>query len=96
MMSAYGLGAKTGQSVCAELKALRLELGYSIREMAALMDVPHSTYQCYESGSRQMPAGFIDRAREWRRIDMDYWAGLPQRVDERIAHDGGLVGEAAW
>jgi transcriptional regulator with XRE-family HTH domain len=72
----------------AELKALRLEMKFSIGEMAAVMNVPKGTYQGYETGRRSMPAGFINRVREWQQQDLDFMAGLPARIDAQLALDG--------
>jgi transcriptional regulator with XRE-family HTH domain len=76
---------KKSKTVCGELQALRLEMGYSMAEMAELLAVPKATYQGYENGSRSMPPGFINRVREWQQIDLEFMATLPQRVDERVA-----------
>lgn len=76
----------------AELQALRLELKFSIAEMAELKGLKKSTYQGYESGRRSMPEGFVNSIREWRRRDLEFMAGLPARVDERILLDGSGCG----
>lgn len=73
--------------VHAELRSLRVELGYSQRELARLLDIPYATYQGYETGRRQMPAGFINRVREWQQIDLEFMAGLAARVDERVRRE---------
>jgi transcriptional regulator with XRE-family HTH domain len=72
----------------AELRSLRLEMGYSMADMAALMGIKKPTYQGYETGRREMPAGFINRAREWQQIDMEFMAGIPVRVDQ---HQTGTI-----
>lgn len=72
----------------AELKALRLELKFSIGEMAAIMRVPKGTYQGYETGRRPMPAGFINRVREWQQQDLEFMAGIPARVDAQLVLEG--------
>ena len=72
----------------AELKALRLEMKFSIGEMAAVMNVPKGTYQGYETGRRPMPAGFINRVWDWQQQDLEFMAGLPARIDAQLALDG--------
>jgi predicted transcriptional regulator len=72
----------------AELKALRLEMEFSLGEMAALLHIPKGTYQGYETGRRAMPAGFINRIREWQQQDLEFMAGIAARVDERLRVEG--------
>lgn len=72
----------------AELKALRLEMKFSIGEMAGILNVPKATYQGYETGRRSMPAGFINRVRDWQQQDLEFMAGLPARIDAQLALDG--------
>lgn len=72
----------------AELKALRDEMGFSLGEMAAVLNVPKATYQGYESGRRAMPAGFINRVRDWQQQDLVFMSGIADRVDERLAVEG--------
>ncbi|MEI7815569.1 MAG: helix-turn-helix transcriptional regulator [Desulfuromonadales bacterium] len=72
----------------AELKALRLEIKFSIGEMAAVMGVSKGTYQGYETGRRPMPSGFINRVRDWQQQDMEFMAGLPARIDAQLALEG--------
>lgn len=83
----------------AQLKALRLEMGYSQRDMAQLLAIPYPTYQGYETGRRQMPDGFISRVREWQQLDCEFMAGMNERIDVRIAREypDGIMSEAqAW
>lgn len=72
----------------AELKALRLEMRFSIAEMAGIMNVQKSTYQGYESGRRKMPAGFINRVRDWQQQDFEFMAGIAARVDQCLISEG--------
>jgi transcriptional regulator with XRE-family HTH domain len=72
----------------AELKSLRLEMKFSIGEMAGVLNVPKATYQGYETGRRSMPAGFINRVREWQQQDLEFMAGLPARIDAQLALEG--------
>ena len=72
----------------AVLKALRLEMKFSIGEMAGILNVPKATYQGYETGRRSMPAGFINRIRDWQQQDLEFMAGLPARIDAQLALDG--------
>ena len=72
----------------AELKALRLELHFSIGEMAAVMGVPKSTYQGYETGRRAIPPGFINRCREYQQQDLQFMAGIGARIDAALAAEG--------
>lgn len=77
----------------AELKALRVEMGYSMRDMAALLAVPKATYQGYENGSRRMPAGFINRVREWQQLDLVFFGvGMDRRIGEYLQADGFTAG----
>lgn len=72
----------------AELKSLRLEMGYSIGSMAALLSVPKATYQGYETGRRAMPAGFLNRVREWQQLDFEFFAGMAERIERQLQLDG--------
>lgn len=84
------------KTVCGELRALRLEMGYSLGEMAQLLNIHKATYQGYEAGRRAMPAGFINRVREWQQLDLEFMAGIAERVDTQLAADGfgdGIPGE---
>ncbi len=77
----------------AELKALRQEMDYSIGEMAALLGISKATYQGYETAPgkaahRRMPAGFINRVREWQQIEFDFFAGMDDRIRERMKEPG--------
>jgi predicted transcriptional regulator len=84
MKGAYDMAQSTETAVCSELRQLRMDMGYSLGEMAELLKVPKATYQCYENGRRTMPPGFINRVREWQQIDLDFFAGLNERVDARV------------
>lgn len=75
-----------------ELRRLRLEMGYSMRDMALLLKIPKATYQKYEDGSRRMPAGFINRVREWQQLDLEFFAGMTERIEEQLLKDGFGVG----
>ena len=72
----------------AELKALRLEMMFIMGEMAAVLNIPKGTYQGYETGRRPLPAGFINRIREWQQQDQAFMAGIGERVDERLQVEG--------
>jgi transcriptional regulator with XRE-family HTH domain len=72
----------------AELRLLRIELRLSMGEMAAILAVPKGTYQGYETGRRPLPAGFINRVREWQQQDLEFMAGIGERVDERLQVEG--------
>lgn len=87
-MTAYDTNAKSGKTVCGALKALRLEMGYSIGEMAQLLGIHKATYQGYETGRRQAPKGLIGRVREWQRRDREFMAGMTGRIDARLEVEG--------
>lgn len=72
----------------AQLKELRLEMKFSMGEMAAILNVPKGTYQGYETGRRPVPAGFINRIREWQQQDLVFMAGIASRVDVRLQVEG--------
>lgn len=72
----------------AQLRALRLEMRLSMGEMAAILNVPKATYQGYETGRRPLPAGFINRVREWQQQDLEFMAGIAERVDARLLAEG--------
>lgn len=86
-VSAYDFGENMAKPY-AELRALRLEMKFSIGEMAAILNVPKGTYHGYETGRRPMPDGFINRVRDWQQQDLEFMAGLPARVDAQLAVDG--------
>lgn len=68
-----------------ELKAIREELGFSYGEMAQELGVHKATYQGYETGRRATPPHIISSARDSLARDRAFWAGLPLRVDARLA-----------
>lgn len=72
----------------AVLKALRLEMKYSIGEMALLLGIPKATYQGYETGRRPMPVDLIDRVKVWRQKDLDFMAGIGESIDAWLKEDG--------
>jgi hypothetical protein len=92
IVSAYALTDTTTKTVCGELRGLRLEMKYSIGEMAQLLGIPKGTYQGYETGRRPMPAGFINRVREWRQIDLDFFTGMDGRIEQQLLLDGFTQG----
>lgn len=72
----------------AELRALRVEIGFSIAEMAELQGLKKATYQGYETGRRKMPAGFINSIRDWQQQDLVFMSGVGERVDAQLVLDG--------
>ena len=76
----------------AVLKALRLEMKFSIGEMAGILNVPKATYQGYETGRRSMPAGFINRIRDWQQADLEFMAGMTGRIDAHLTNEGFGLG----
>jgi len=64
------------------LYALRTQMGFSMREMAAELEIPAATYQCYEEGTRPTPASVVAKARVSARKAEDFLAGVAERVDK--------------
>ncbi|QEM66721.1 helix-turn-helix transcriptional regulator [Geobacter sp. FeAm09] len=71
----------------AELRKIRLNIGFSIREMAADLNLHPATYQKYEDGSRTLPAEVLKMACELKQKVDEFMAGMPARIDARIEED---------
>jgi len=78
-----------------EIKAIRLKMGFSVREMASELKLKATTYQCYDEGSRKTPAHILASARISGAKVEEFMQGLPARVDERIKREfpNGIVSE---
>lgn len=70
------------------LYALRQEMGFSIRDMAAELGLHPATYQGYESGSRTAPPSVVAQARKSARKVSEFMAGIPHRVGANLV--GGV------
>jgi transcriptional regulator with XRE-family HTH domain len=68
-----------------EIKQIRLSMGYSIREMARDLGIHPATYQRYDEGTAQTPLEILLSAELSREKDLNFMAGIFQRVD---AHQG--------
>lgn len=88
MSAAYSIDKKR-----TVLYALRKEMGFSIREMAAELQLHPATYQGYESGSRTAPPSVVESARRSARKVAEFMAGIPARVDANLT--GGVCPNAA-
>ncbi len=64
------------------LRRLRLQIGYSIAEMAEDLNLKKATYQCYEDGSRRAPDDIEQKMRATLVMDKAFMDGLPARIDE--------------
>ena len=70
---------------CMRIKEAREELRFSFREMAQALGIPASTFQSYHDGRRPVPFAVLLRVERLRRKVRRFMAGLPARVDARLA-----------
>lgn len=75
------------------LYALRKEMGFSVRDMAAELQLHPATYQGYEDGSRTAPTNVVASARRSAKKVAEFMAGIPARVDANLI--GGVCPNAA-
>lgn len=75
------------------LYALRMQMGFSMRDMAAELELHPATYQCYEGGTRKVPRQVVDKALVSARKVAEFMAGIPSRVDANLI--GGVCPNAA-
>lgn len=80
------------------LKEIRLEMGFSIRDMACELGLATPTYQGYEEGRRKVPQEVIDRAMHSLQKVREFMATAPARIDERIQREFpcGVPNEAVY
>ena len=70
------------------VRQLRLEMGYSIGEMALCLGLSKATFQVYDNGRTPPPEGLLDNMLHQRAKDAAFMAGIPARVDERLKAEG--------
>lgn len=66
------------------IRAIRLELGFSIGEMAESLGLQKATYQGYDNGTRKTPDGIYQQAVALQKSVNDFMAEAPQRIDARL------------
>jgi transcriptional regulator with XRE-family HTH domain len=64
------------------LHTIRLQLGYSFREMAQDLGLKAATYQGYELNRRACPEHVITAAQAALATDRKLTAGMAARIDE--------------
>lgn len=76
----------------ARLREVRLERGFTQRELADLCELPHSAVSQFETGARAPGFTRLVKLATALDVSMDYLAG---RTDSRTAHlfSGGELGE---
>ncbi len=74
------------------LRDLRHRIKFDMRSMAECLGIPHTTLQRYEDGSAAVPDHVERAALELERINTEFMAGLPARVDARIPKGGIMSG----
>jgi len=70
------------------LKSICEECRLSIGIMTEILDIPKSTYQCYENGSRPVPVWVQQDAEQQLERSRKYWSELDARIDAHLK--GGL------
>ena len=72
---------KTHAMTAAELREIRLDLGFKPQHMRAVLGgLPRRTYQDYEAGKRRVPVETLRMARQvWQR-NREFMATLPARL----------------
>lgn len=62
------------------MKAIRIEMRFSLRDMAAVTGIPYRTLQDYEGGQRGIPTEFAELLRdllaEQEQIRQEVFAGI--------------------
>lgn len=76
---------ETYQAFVRKMKRLRIERGFSQGQLAAMLDLPQSTYAGYESGSRRVPLSLIKTISQVLNVSMDYLTD-----EEDIAYEAFL------
>lgn len=71
-----------------DLKQIREACDLSIANFAACIGLKKATYQCYEDGSRKAPPEVMEKAQTQLERTRAYWAGMDQRIDERLKGRG--------
>jgi hypothetical protein len=84
-------GADMSTGLMSEIKRIRLEMGYSLREMAADVGekgkpIPPATYQRWDEGTAQTPDHIIAKARRNQEADRLFMAGIPDSVDANLVN----------
>ncbi len=68
-----------------EMKAIRLDMRFGLRDLAAVMKIPYRTLQNYEGGQRAIPQAFADLLRaeqiKERQIKAELTAAMEARLD---------------
>jgi len=75
-----------------DLKILRHKIKFSMFDVSACLGVPKSTYQRYEDGSAIIPPTIERAALELQKINEEFIATAPARIDARINREfpGGI------
>lgn len=83
------------QTDAGKLKAIREEIGLSMRDFADILQISKPAYQGYESGRRSIPPGIMDKAKAQLQRTRAYWRTLPNRVEGRIDQEfpNGIMSE---
>ena len=78
-----------------DLKTLRHNIKFSMADIAACLGVPKSTYQRYEDGTAAIPPTVERAALELQKINEEFTATAPARIDARIVREFplGIVSE---
>lgn len=67
------------------LRQIRIEMGYSIQEMADALGLKKATYQCYEECRRRDPEGLHALMLYLQEIDRRFMAELPGKLEVKVA-----------
>lgn len=69
-----------------ELKAIREEIGLSMRDFADILQISKPAYQGYETGRRSIPPAVMDKAEAQLLRTRAYWAGMDARAHAAYPH----------
>lgn len=74
------------------MRAIREEMGFSLRDLAAVMKVPYRTLQNYEGGQRNIPKEFASRLRAEQARQRKIMDEVCAFIDRDIAqaHPNGI------
>ena len=90
--------SKTHALTGADLKQIRLGLGFAPRDMCAVLGLKRRTYQCYEAGQRGIPSNVAAAARQVEERNLAFMAALPGRIAALVSRDypAGILSEGEY
>lgn len=73
-----------------EMRLLREEMRFSLRDLSVVLGVPYRTLQDYEYGNRGIPLGFAmllkREAESWSRFRREFYKNIDRRIAAEHPH----------